>query len=376
MKFIDEARIRVEAGDGGNGCVSFRREKFIPFGGPDGGDGGDGGSVYIRAVESLNTLIPYRYERIFKAERGKNGEGSNRIGKSGEDLYLEVPLGTQIFDDETNELLYDLTEPNQTVKVAQGGMHGLGNTRFKSSTNRAPRQSKPGTKGDIRELRLELKVLADVGLLGLPNAGKSTLVRAISRARPKVADYPFTTLEPSLGVVAVDPLNSFIVADIPGLIEGASEGTGLGHQFLKHLTRTSVMLHLVDLSPSSDTQDPVFDYETIVKELENYSDELADKPRWLVMNKIDLIPEEDREERIESFLNAINWDRSLPYFTVSALAKENTQAMIYRIMEEINKNRAEEEAEKERKAKAARQKEREKILDLEEIHGPIDSEEE
>ena len=279
MKFIDEARIRVIAGDGGNGCVSFRREKFIPFGGPDGGDGGDGGSIFLKATKRLNTLMTYRYTRIFKAERGEDGQGSNRTGKAGEDLYLDVPLGTQVFDDETNEFIADLTEDGQVVKVAQGGYHGLGNTRYKSSTNRAPRQSKPGTEGDVRELRLELKVLADVGLLGLPNAGKSTLIRAISGARPKVADYPFTTLSPSLGVVEIDSLNSFVVADIPGLIEGASEGVGLGHQFLKHLSRTSVMLHLVDLSPASDSQDPVADYHTILNELKKYSEELDNKRR-------------------------------------------------------------------------------------------------
>ncbi len=372
MKFIDEARIRVEAGDGGNGCVSFRRERFIPFGGPDGGDGGDGGSVYLKAVKSVNTLVAFRYERIFKAERGEDGQGSNCTGKSGQDLYLEVPLGTQVFDDETDELLYDLTEENQTVKVAQGGYRGLGNTRYKSSTNRAPRQSKPGTPGDIRELRLELKVLADVGLLGLPNAGKSTLIRAISRARPKVADYPFTTIAPNLGVVTVDPMNSFVVADIPGLIEGASEGMGLGDRFLKHLSRTSILLHLVDISPSSDTQDPVFDYNTIVNELKKYSSDLIQKPRWLVLNKIDLIPEEERNERIDAFLNEINWDRSLPYFTISAIAKENTQSMCYRIMDEINKSRAEQIQQEQEAARKAIEEERAKLISEETYYQHLD----
>ncbi len=368
MKFIDEARIRVIAGDGGNGCVSFRREKFIPFGGPDGGDGGDGGSIFLKATKRLNTLMTYRYTRIFKAERGEDGQGSNRTGKAGEDLYLDVPLGTQVFDDETNEFIADLTEDGQVVKVAQGGYHGLGNTRYKSSTNRAPRQSKPGTEGDVRELRLELKVLADVGLLGLPNAGKSTLIRAISGARPKVADYPFTTLSPSLGVVEIDSLNSFVVADIPGLIEGASEGVGLGHQFLKHLSRTSVMLHLVDLSPASDSQDPVADYHTILNELKKYSEELYNKRRWLVLNKIDLIPEEEREEQIEAFLKAIQWDSSEPYFTISAIAKLNTKAMCFRIMEEIKKERTEETTEYDASAKKALEREKSKLLTEEEYY--------
>lgn len=345
MKFIDEARIRVEAGKGGNGCLSFRRERFIPFGGPDGGDGGDGGSIYLKAVDSLNTLMTFRYERSFKAKNGRPGEGSNRTGRSGEDLILEVPRGTQVFDAETNEFICDLTKHGQIVKVAQGGMHGLGNARFKSSTNRAPRQTKPGTDGDIRELRLELKVLADVGLLGLPNAGKSTLVRAISGARPKVADYPFTTLTPSLGVVELDYDNSFVVADIPGLIEGASEGTGLGHQFLKHLARTSVLLQLVDISPASDSQDPVQDYFTILNEIKNYSDDLYNKKRWLVLNKVDLIPEDECDERIAEFLKAIDWNPEDRYFTIAAVSKTNTKEMCYQIMEKLNELRAEEEAE-------------------------------
>lgn len=374
MKFIDEAKIVVIAGNGGNGCVSFRREKFIPFGGPDGGDGGDGGSVYLKATKGLNTLMTYRYTRTYRAERGEDGAGANRTGKDGEDLYLDVPLGTQVFDDVTNEFIADLTEEGQVVKVAQGGFHGLGNSRYKTSTNRAPRQSKPGSEGDERELRLELKVMADVGLLGLPNAGKSTLIRAISGARPKVADYPFTTLVPSLGVVEIDELRSFVVADIPGLIEGASDGIGLGHQFLKHLSRTSILLHLVDISPSSDSQDPVADYFTILEELKKYSEELHNKPRWLVMNKIDIIPEEEREEAINNFLNAINWDRSVPHFAISAIAKLETRAMCFQIMDEIDQERADEINEYDEKAKKAIIKEREKLLTEEEYYAMMNEE--
>lgn len=374
MKFIDEAKIAVIAGNGGNGCVSFRREKFIPFGGPDGGDGGDGGSVYLRATKALNTLMTYRYTRTYRAERGEDGAGANRTGKDGEDLYLDVPLGTQVFDNVTNEFIADLTEDGQIVKVAQGGYHGLGNTRYKTSTNRAPRQSKPGTEGDERELRLELKVMADVGLLGLPNAGKSTLIRAISGARPKVADYPFTTLAPSLGVVDIDPLHSFVVADIPGLIAGASEGVGLGIQFLKHLSRTSILLHLIDLSASSDSQDPVADYFTILEELKNYSEELYQKPRWLVLNKIDLIPEEDRENAIEEFLNAVNWDRSAPHFAVSAMTKLHTREMCYDIMHEIDKERAPEEELYDEAAQKAIKREKEKLLTEEEYYAMMNEE--
>lgn len=374
MKFIDEAKIVVIAGNGGNGCVSFRREKFIPFGGPDGGDGGDGGSVYLRATKALNTLMTYRYTRTYRAERGEDGAGANRTGKDGEDLYLDVPLGTQVFDNVTNEFIADLTEDGQIVKVAQGGYHGLGNTRYKTSTNRAPRQSKPGTEGDERELRLELKVMADVGLLGLPNAGKSTLIRAISGARPKVADYPFTTLAPSLGVVDIDPLHSFVVADIPGLIAGASEGVGLGIQFLKHLSRTSILLHLIDLSASSDSQDPVADYFTILEELKNYSEELYQKPRWLVLNKIDLIPEEDRENAIEEFLNAVNWDRSAPHFAISAMTKLHTREMCYDIMHEIDKERAPEEELYDEAAQKAIKREKEKLLTEEEYYAMMNEE--
>lgn len=338
MRFVDEAVIHVKAGDGGNGCVSFRREKYIPFGGPDGGDGGDGGSVYLIADSGLNTLLDYRYMRQFRAQRGQDGMGSNRTGKSGEDLYINVPVGTIAIDQETQEVIGDLTEPGQTLLVARGGFHGLGNTRFKSSTNRAPRQSKPGTAGEERELRLELKVLAEVGLLGLPNAGKSTLIRSVSAARPKVADYPFTTLYPHLGVVGVGPLQSFVIADIPGLIEGASEGAGLGIRFLKHLSRTSLLLHLVDISPYSDSGDPVQDVRIIEIELEKYSAELKRRDRWLVLNKVDLIPEFDRRQRIDQLLEALQWQG--PVFCVSAISGEGTQELIQRIMDYIESRRA------------------------------------
>ncbi len=374
MKFIDEAKIVVIAGNGGNGCVSFRREKFIPFGGPDGGDGGDGGSIYLQATKSLNTLMTYRYTRSYNAERGEDGAGANRTGKAGDDLYLEVPLGTQVFDDETGEFIADLVEEGQVVKVAQGGFHGLGNSRYKTSTNRAPRQSKPGSDGDERRLRLELKVMADVGLLGLPNAGKSTLIRAISAARPKVADYPFTTLAPSLGVVDIDALRSFVVADIPGLIEGASDGIGLGIQFLKHLSRTSILLHIIDLSPASDSQDPVDDYFTILEELKKYSEELYEKPRWLVLNKIDLIPDDEREEVIENFLNAVKWDRSKPHFAISAISKLHTREMCYEIMDEIDKERAPEAEVYDEIAQKAIKRERDKLLSEEEYYAMMNEE--
>jgi GTP-binding protein len=337
MKFVDEALIRVEAGDGGNGCVSFRREKYIPFGGPDGGDGGDGGSIYLQAAPEMNTLADFRFNRMFRAERGQNGMGANRTGKGGEDLFIKVPVGTVVNDVDTQETLGDLTEPAQTLLVAQGGFHGLGNARYKSSTNRAPRQSKPGTPGDARNLRLELKVLADVGLLGMPNAGKSTLIRAVSAARPKVADYPFTTLYPNLGVVRVGPISSFVMADIPGLVEGAAEGTGLGIKFLKHLSRTRLLLHLVDLSPYSNSGDPVQDARTIMTELGKFSPELEQRERWLVLNKIDLIPATERRERVETLLEALDWRG--PVFQISAIRSEGTQELIQRIMDYIETRR-------------------------------------
>ncbi len=333
MKFVDEALIQVEAGDGGNGCVSFRREKYIPFGGPNGGDGGDGGDVYLRANPELNTLADFRFNRMFRAVRGRNGMGANRTGKSGENLFVEVPAGTVVSDADTQETIGDLVASGDTLLVAKGGFHGLGNARYKSSTNRAPRQSKPGTPGEARSLRLELKVLADVGLLGMPNAGKSTLIRAVSAARPKVADYPFTTLYPSLGVVRVGPFRSFVMADIPGLIEGAAEGTGLGIKFLKHLSRTRLLLHLVDLSPYSDSGDPARDVRAITAELEKFSPELAQRERWLVLNKIDLIPVAERRQRVEAVIEALDWRG--PVFQVSAIRSEGAQVLIQKIMDHI-----------------------------------------
>ena len=336
MKFVDEAFIRVQAGDGGNGCVSFRREKYIPFGGPDGGDGGDGGSVYFVADENLNTLIDFRYERDYRAKRGENGSGGNCTGKSGEDLYIRVPVGTTVIDQDTEEVIGDLVAADQVLMVAKGGWHGLGNTRFKSSTNRAPRKATPGTPGEVRRLHLELKVLADVGLLGLPNAGKSTFIRAVSAARPKVADYPFTTLYPNLGVVKVDYERSFVIADVPGLIEGASEGAGLGIQFLKHLSRTRLLLHLVDVAPF-DGSDPADSVRKIAAELERFSPELAGRERWLVLNKIDLLPEDEREAHCRQIIEALDWQG--PVFNIAAISKEGTQALIYKVMEFLEANR-------------------------------------
>lgn len=317
MKFVDEAKIKVVAGKGGNGCLSFRREKYIPYGGPDGGDGGDGGSIYLRASKDLNTLADFRTQRIYQAKNGQPGQGKNCNGKSGEDLTIDVPVGTQVFDNDTDELIGDLTQIGQTLLVAQGGFHGLGNTRFKSSVNRAPRQTKPGTPGEQRELRLELKVLADVGLLGMPNAGKSTLIRAVSAARPKVADYPFTTLYPNLGVVRVGSHRSFVMADIPGLIEGAAEGQGLGIQFLKHLSRTQVLLHVIDVFPADGSM-PVVVAEKILTELEKFSQDLVNKPRWLVLNKVDLLPEEDRERICCDIITQLRWEG--PVYSIAALS--------------------------------------------------------
>ncbi len=329
MKFVDEADIRVEAGKGGNGCVSFRREKYIPFGGPDGGDGGDGGSVYVVADESLNTLVDLRYQRDFRAEHGQQGMGRNMTGKGGEDLELPLPVGTIVYDKDTGETLADLTEIGQRVKIAQGGFHGLGNTRFKSSTNRAPRQSTNGTPGEARQLHLEMKVLADVGLLGLPNAGKSTLIRSVSSAKPKVADYPFTTLYPNLGVVRIESHRSFVIADIPGLIEGAAEGAGLGIQFLKHVSRTLLLLHLVDVAPY-DGSDPVESVRIIERELGKFSEELLGRERWLVLNKVDLLPEEEREAVCNDIIERLGWTG--PVYRIAALAREGTQRLVQDIM--------------------------------------------
>lgn len=330
MKFVDEAEIRVEAGDGGNGVIGFRREKYVPRGGPDGGDGGDGGSVYLVADENLNTLIDYRFERFHRAERGKNGQGSDCTGRAGADLELKVPVGTRATDKDTGEVLGDLIKHGARLKVAQGGFHGLGNARFKSSTNRAPRQKSDGTPGEIRWLQLELMLLADVGLLGLPNAGKSTFIRSVSAAKPKVADYPFTTLVPNLGVVRHDSQRSFVIADIPGLIEGAADGAGLGIQFLRHLERCRVLLHMVDLMPA-DQSDPVDNARAIVAELEKYSPKLAEKPRWLVFNKIDLLLEEEANELCQSIVQSLEWDG--PVFQISAYQKQNTDALCGKIMD-------------------------------------------
>ncbi len=329
MKFVDEAEIKVEAGDGGNGCVSFRREKYIPKGGPDGGDGGDGGDVYLVATESLNTLADFRTQRIFRAGRGENGMGRQMTGKRGQDCQIQVPVGTLIYDADTGELIGDLTGHGQRLLVAKGGRRGLGNVHFKSSTNRTPRQSTPGTPGDQRRLKLELKLLADVGLLGLPNAGKSSLIRHLSSARPRVADYPFTTLHPNLGVVKVDPMRSFVVADIPGIIEGAAEGAGLGNRFLKHLARTRLLLHLVDIAPA-DGHDPAEDIRQIQSEIARWSDELASKPCWLVPNKIDLVPREEAETRCARLIERLEWEG--PVFPVSAVSGEGTRELAQAIM--------------------------------------------
>jgi GTP-binding protein len=333
MKFVDEADIRVEAGNGGNGVVGFRREKYVPDGGPDGGDGGDGGSVYLLADENLNTLIDYRFERFHRAERGKKGQSANCTGRGGEDLDVRVPVGTRATDSDTGEVLGDLTQHLQRMKVAQGGYHGLGNARFKTSTNRAPRQKSDGTPGEIRSLRLELLLLADVGLLGMPNAGKSTFIRSVSAAKPKVADYPFTTLVPNLGVVRLDSMRSFVIADIPGLIEGAAEGAGLGIQFLKHLERCRVLLHLVDLMPA-DGSDPVENAKAIVAELEKYNPKLAAKPRWLVFNKVDLMLEEEVEPLCQQIADALGWTDE--YHQISAVRNLGTQELCAKTMNFID----------------------------------------
>ncbi|GAA0197672.1 Obg family GTPase CgtA [Kangiella japonica] len=334
MKFVDEVTIKVKAGDGGNGIVSFRREKYVARGGPDGGDGGDGGNVYIVADEEMNTLVDYRYVRFYQATRGENGQGRNMTGSKGEDLILKAPVGTQITDKETGEIVGDLTKHGEQLLVAKGGFHGLGNTRFKSSINRAPRKATHGTPGELRELRMELKVLADVGLLGLPNAGKSTFIRAVSSAKPKVADYPFTTLIPNLGVVRIDTESSFVVADIPGVIEGAAEGAGLGIRFLRHLARTRILLHIVDLLPF-DQSDPVENFNDIMNELYKYSESkdisLKDKPVWLVFNKTDLMSEEENQAKMNDMLERLQWDG--PVFKMSAIQKEGTREICNAIMD-------------------------------------------
>lgn len=329
MKFVDEATIKVQAGRGGNGCLSFRREKYIAKGGPDGGDGGDGGSVWLEADYAINTMVDYRFQRFYDAQSGKSGSGRDCTGRGGDDLTLKVPVGTTIIDDDTQEVLGDLTEAGQRLKVAQGGFHGLGNSRFKSSTNRAPRQTSPGSDGEFRNLRLELKVLADVGLLGLPNAGKSTFIRSVSSAKPKVAGYPFTTLVPNLGVVKVQAHRSFVIADIPGLIEGAAEGAGLGVRFLKHLTRTRLLLHIVDMAPF-DGSDPAEAVKSILAELERFSPTLYGRDRWLVLNKIDLLPEDEREQRCKQVVDDLAWTG--PVYSVAAINKIGVQPICADIM--------------------------------------------
>jgi len=332
MKFVDEALIRVTAGKGGNGCLSFRREKYVARGGPDGGDGGDGGSVYLEADDALNTMVDYRFQRNHQAESGQSGGGRNCTGKSGVDLVLKVPVGTTVLDEDSAEILGDLSVSGQRLLVARGGFHGLGNTRFKSSTNRAPRQTTPGSEGEQRNLRLELKVLADVGLLGLPNAGKSTLIRSISAAKPKVADYPFTTLVPNLGVVKVQAHRSFVVADIPGLIEGASDGAGLGIRFLRHLTRNRILLHLVDMAPWDGTE-PAESACSIVRELERFSPTLAGRERWLVLNKVDLLDDETLAQRRQEVLDALQWEGRV--YEVAAINGSGTDVLCGDIMVQL-----------------------------------------
>ncbi|MHB8535104.1 MAG: Obg family GTPase CgtA [Sulfuricaulis sp.] len=337
MKFVDEAAIRVQAGNGGDGAFSFRREKFIPRGGPDGGDGGDGGSVYFVGREGLNTLADFRHTRVFRAAHGAKGGGSNCTGKSADDLFIPLPLGTRIKDAGADELIGEITRDGQTLLVAHGGKGGLGNTHFKSSTNRAPRRTTPGKPGEQRALELELQVLADVGLLGLPNAGKSTFLRAVSDARPKVADYPFTTLHPHLGVVRIEENRSFVVADIPGLIEGAAEGAGLGHQFLRHLARTHILLHLVDLAPLETGADPAADVRTIEAELKKFSAALAKQERWLVLNKMDLVPGKDGENHARRLLNKLKWKG--PVYRISAINREGCRALVMDLMRRLEQRK-------------------------------------
>ena len=339
MKFFDEARIEVHAGKGGDGAVSFRREKFVPRGGPDGGDGGTGGSIYAVADRNLNTLIEYRYARIHRAKDGERGRGSDCNGRGADDIELRMPVGTIITDDTTSERIADLRTDGERVVLARGGSGGLGNLNFKSSTNRAPRKSTPGKAGDARVLRLELRVLADVGLLGMPNAGKSSLIRRVSAARPKVADYPFTTLTPNLGVVRVGPSASFVLADIPGLIEGAAEGAGLGHRFLRHLQRTHLLLHIVDAAPLAPENDPVRDARAIIAELRKYDATLYRKPRWLVLNKMDLVPAEARDATVRNFVRRLRWRG--PVYGISAMTGEGCQTLVYAVMDHLERVRGE-----------------------------------
>lgn len=349
MKFIDEAKIEIIAGDGGNGVASFCREKFRPFGGPDGGDGGKGGSIWAVADRNINTLVDYRFSRLHKARNGENGRGADCYGKGADDIMLRMPVGTLIIDQNDGEIVADLTEHGQQVLLAKGGEGGWGNIHFKTSTNRAPRQKSEGKEGERRELRLELKVLADVGLLGMPNAGKSTFISAVSNARPKIADYPFTTLHPNLGMVRVSHEKSFVIADIPGLIEGAAEGAGLGIQFLRHLQRTRLLLHIVDLAPF-DNVDPVKEAKAIVKELQKYDESLYDKPRWLVLNKLDMVPEADRKKRVKDFVKKFGWKG--PAYEISALTREGCEELVQDIY-----NYLAEQKQKEQRVEAAPQME-------------------
>ena len=337
MKFIDEARIEVHAGSGGNGSASMRREKYIAFGGPDGGDGGRGGSIYVVADGNINTLVDYRFARIFRAKDGTPGRGADCSGAGADDVVLRVPVGTVVKDMATDEVIADLAADKQRVLIAQGGRGGLGNTNFKTSTNRAPRQFTKGAEGETKEIHFELKVLADVGLLGMPNAGKSTFIRAVSAARPKVADYPFTTLHPNLGVVRVDDNRSFVIADVPGLIEGAAEGAGLGHQFLKHLQRTHLLLHLVDIAPFDESVDPVKEARAIAGELKKYDQSLFDKPRWLVLNKVDLLEKDEADKRVKAVVKGLKWKG--PVFAISAMKSDGCRELTFAIMAHVEARR-------------------------------------
>ncbi|QPL46487.1 Obg family GTPase CgtA [Halomonas sp. A40-4] len=361
MQFVDEASIIVEAGKGGNGCLSFRREKYVPKGGPDGGDGGHGGSVYLIGDDALNTLIDFKYQRFYKAENGQGGMGRQMSGKAGEDLHVKVPVGTTVIDEDTLEVIADVTEIGQVVLVAEGGRRGLGNIHFKSSTNRAPRRTTPGTEGDRRNLRFEMKVMADVGLLGMPNAGKSTLIRSVSAAKPKVANYPFTTLVPNLGVVKLGMHEHFVMADVPGLIEGASDGAGLGLRFLKHLTRTRLLFHVVDVAPF-DESDPVEAAKAIVHELGQFSPALSERPRWLVLNKFDLLHEEEREARAQAIIDALNWQG--PVFRISAISSDGTDKLVqaaYRWLTEQQRLEHEDEEAHSREQEMRRRMEEESV---------------
>jgi GTP-binding protein len=342
MKFVDEAYIDIAAGDGGNGCVSFRHEKYKEFGGPNGGDGGRGGHVFAIADPALNTLVDFRFSRRHEAKRGEHGMGSDMFGAAGDDITLKMPVGTLITDAETGEVLYELLTPGEEIMIAKGGDGGFGNMRFKSAINRAPRQKTPGWPGDKKSLKLELKVLADVGLLGMPNAGKSTLISAISNARPKIADYPFTTLHPNLGVVRVGPEQSFVVADVPGLIEGASEGAGLGHQFLRHLQRTRILLHLVDMAPFDDAVDPVAQARAIVAELKKYDEKLYKKPRWLVLNKLDMVPGDERAALVKDFVRRFRFKG--PVFEISALTREGCESLVKAVYQHLREQQVAEQA--------------------------------